>query len=94
MAKEEKKVEGTEVEKTSFVNKAMDGIVKGFNDVKDFTKRNGKKILTGVGVGTGIVVSAVLIDKFNIDPTSWFKKKDLGECDEAIEFEEPVETEE
>lgn len=93
MANENKKVKA-EGEKTSFVNKAKDGIAKGFNDVKDFTKRNGKKILTGVGVGAGVVVSAVLIDKLNIDPTSWFKRKDSVESTETSEIEMPQEAEE
>lgn len=93
MANENKKAKA-EGEKTSFMNKAKDGITKGFNDVKDFTKRNGKKILTGVGVGAGVVVSAVLIDKLNIDPTSWFKKKDFDESTETSEIEMPQETEE
>lgn len=93
MANESKKAKA-EGEKTSFVNKAKDGIAKGFNDVKDFTKRNGKKILTGVGVGAGVVVSAVLIDKLNIDPTSWFKRKDSVEGEEPVEIEASDVTEE
>lgn len=93
MANENKKVKA-EGENTSFVNKTKDGITKGFNDIKDFTKRNGKKILTGVGVGAGVVVSAVLIDKLNINPTSWFKRKDSAEGEEPVEIETSDVTEE
>ena len=93
MANENKKAKA-EGEKVSILNQAKDGIVKGFNDVKDFTKRKGKKILTGVGVGAGVVVSAVLIDKLNIDPMSWFKKKNFDEGTETSEIEMPQETEE
>lgn len=93
MANENKKAKA-EGEKVSVINRAKDGIAKGFNEVKDFTKRNGKKILTGVGVGAGVVVSAVLIDKLNIDPTAWFKRKDSAEGEEPVEIETSDVTEE
>lgn len=93
MANENKKNE-TKSEKTSFVTKVKDGIVKGYDETKAFAKRNGKKILTGVGVTTGVFVTAVLIDKFGVDPTRIFRRGESDDCVETDEIEMPQETEE
>jgi len=45
----------------------------------EFFKRNGKKIATGVGVITAAVVTTVVMDKMNIDPTNLFRRRNPDE---------------